>query len=36
MKNYRTSQALPLSHIHDRNTSFIVIATQLQKSRGKQ
>lgn len=35
MKNYRTAQALSLSHIHNHNTVFIVIATQLQKSKEK-
>lgn len=35
MKNYQTPQALPLSHIHNRSTIFIVIAAQLQKSRDK-
>lgn len=31
MKTYWPSQALPLSHIHNHSTSFIVIAAQLQK-----
>lgn len=35
MENYQTPQALPLSHIHNRSTIFIVIAAQLQKSRDK-
>lgn len=35
MKNYQTPQALPLSHIHHRNTSFICDCNPTPKIQGK-